>query len=116
MDGAALDEFCRGVAALLREIHPGGAGVDLAGALAEFRGSLAVVCDPESHDLEDRSTGSLSQADALRIRAAKFIALSLPPGLFAAPSTRQRVRVALVELTARAVGPLSPSPFLDKPG
>lgn len=114
MDEAALDEFCRGVKSLLREVHPAATTGD--DAWAEFRASLAVVSDPSSHDLEDRSTGSLTRADALRIRAAKFIALNLPPGLFAEPSTRRRVRATLAELTRRAVGAAEPSRYLDGAG
>lgn len=113
MDSRALDEFCRGVESLLRSVHPEGEALELSAAMAEFRAALVVVSDPESHDLEDRSGGSLTRADALRIRAAKFIALHLPAGRFADPALRRRIRGALRTLTAGALGSLAPSDYLD---
>lgn len=113
MHARALEEFCEGVESILRAAHPDGGGLELAGALAEFRAALAVVSDPASHDLEDRSTGSLTRADALRIRGAKFIALHLPAGRFADPALRRRIGAELRALTERVLGPLARSDYLD---
>lgn len=116
MHARALDEFCRGVESILRELHPAGADLEVADALAEFRGALAVVSDPESHDLEDSPGGSVSRADALRIRASKFIAAQLPAGAFAEPAVRRRIREAVRALATAALGELAPSAYLDAPG
>lgn len=104
MDEETRAAFCAGVAALLRRLHPRGAALDLGPALAEFAAALAVVDDPDSHDLEDRSQGSLTRADALRIRASKFVVANLPPGMFAEVAVRRTIAAAIRELTRAAVG------------
>ena len=117
MDEATRDQLCAGLEALLRELHPAGAALDLAPALAEFAASLAVIDDPDSHDLEDRSQGSLTRADALRIRASKFVAANLPPGMFAVMGVRRRVQATIRALAQAALGAAAgTSRYLDRPG
>lgn len=116
MDERARAELFDGLEALLRRLHPDGPRLDLSAARAEFVAALAVVDDPDSHDLDDSSHGSLTRADALRIRAAKFVASQLPPGMFADPAVRREVAVAVRALAQAAVGPLAPSRYLDGRG
>lgn len=113
MEAGARERFCGGLEALLRRLHPDGAGLDLAAAMAEFAATLTVAFDPQHHDLEDRSEGSLTSTDALRIRATKFLVAHLPPGLFADPVVRRTVRAEIRALAAEATGSAARSRYLD---
>jgi len=114
MDEHALSELCDGLEALVRRLHPDGPRLDLASARAEFVGALQVVDDADSHDQEADSHGSLTRADALRIRSAKFVASLLPPGMFADPGVRREIGRTVRALAQAALGPLAASRYLDR--
>ncbi|MDC0666927.1 hypothetical protein [Nannocystis radixulma] len=114
MDEHALSELCDGLEALIRRLHPDGPRLDLTAARAEFATALAAIDDEASHDLSAASEGSLTRADALRIRSAKFVASLLPPGMFADPGVRREVGRTARALAQAALGPLAPSRWLDR--
>lgn len=114
MDERALSDLCDGLEALLRRLHPDGPRLDLTSARAEFVAALASVDDEHSHDLEPTSQGSLTRADALRIRSAKFVASLLPPGMFADPGVRREIGRTVRALAEAALGPLAASRYLDR--
>ncbi|MDC0715872.1 hypothetical protein [Nannocystis bainbridge] len=109
-----MDDLCDGLEALIRRLHPDGPRLDLASARAEFVASLAAIDDPDSHDVEPTSHGSLTRADALRIRSSKFVASLLPPGMFAQPEVRREIGRTVRALAEAALGPLATSRYLDR--
>ncbi|WAS97185.1 hypothetical protein [Nannocystis punicea] len=114
MDERALSDLCDGLEALLRRLHPDGSRLDLASARAEFATALAAVDDERNHDVEAASQGSLTRADALRIRSSKFVASLLPPGMFADPAVRREIARTVRALAEAALGPLAASRYLDR--